>query len=153
MQHMKSFIQKRQIERDRDMTEKDYIRAAKCCQVSSKGISCERCPLYRDEKCIETLSKEMIAINNSQKAEIAKKDTEIDILIRKKESLRDEISELKAEIERLEFSNEHWNDWEVKCRAIKEFAERLKRKAYIEGSFMTFSYDTIENLVKEMTEE
>lgn len=38
-------------------------------------------------------------------AEIEKKDTEIDILIRKKHSLRDEISELTAEVERLSDRN------------------------------------------------
>jgi hypothetical protein len=36
-----------------------------------------------------------------QKAEIKNKDTEIDILIRKKETLKDEVSEMRAEIERL----------------------------------------------------
>ena len=41
------------------------------------------------------------------------------------------------------------------CRAEarKEFAERLKEKAYIERGFMTFSYDTIDNLLKEMDGE
>ena len=38
-----------------------------------------------------------------QRVELDKKDTEIDILIRKKEALSDEVSELKAEIERLKF--------------------------------------------------
>lgn len=40
-----------------------------------------------------------------QKAELSKKDTEIDILIRKKEALRDEIAELKAEVEGLKAEN------------------------------------------------
>ena len=43
------------------------------------------------------------AINliNRQKAEIEKKNTEIDILIEKKDTLQDENSELMAEVERL----------------------------------------------------
>lgn len=36
-----------------------------------------------------------------QRAEIEQKDIEIDILIRKKEALKDEISELQSEVERL----------------------------------------------------
>ena len=39
---------------------------------------------------------------NCQKAEIKQKDTEIDIPIRKKETLKDEITEKQAEIERLQ---------------------------------------------------
>ena len=75
----------------------------------------------------------------------------------------DLINRQQAEIEKLEFSNEHWNDWEVKCRAIKEFAERLSDRisdAIEESSnnpngehyFITDVYETIENLVAEMTE-
>lgn len=68
-----------------------------------------------------------------------------------------EIEKLKAEIERLEFSNEHWNDWEVKCRAINEFAERLKTARVEHTSFSQNHWyeidDTfINELVKEMTE-
>jgi chromosome segregation ATPase len=67
---------------------------------------------------------------NRQKVELDKKDTEIDILIRKKESLRDEISELKAEIERLQKEND-----ELRINSVtKSELERLN------------------NLVKEMTE-
>ena len=84
-----------------------------------------------------------------QKSELEKKDIEIDILMRKKETLRDEVAELQAEIERLnaiaEMPNEgffnllcgalvytktlkEYNNFRkmVKAEAIKEFAERLK---------------------------
>lgn len=83
-----------------------------------------------------------------QKAELEKKDIEIDILIRKKEALNDEISELKAEVERLQkiadlpsegFFNllcgalvytktlEEYNNFRrtIKTEAIKEFADNL----------------------------
>ena len=64
-----------------------------------------------------------------------KKDNEIDILIRKKETLRDEISELRAEVERLKpFENkvvtsvlENIKQLEYeKFEAIKEFWEKLQ---------------------------
>ena len=41
---------------------------------------------------------------------IKQRDTEIDILIRKKEALKDEISELKAEVERLKEIEFMYND-------------------------------------------
>lgn len=46
-------------------------------------------------------AKEILDLINRQKEEISKKDIEIDILIRKKEDLSDEVSDLRAEVERL----------------------------------------------------
>ena len=110
-----------------------------------------------------------------QKAELAKKDTEIDILIRKKETLNDEISELqhkiascnsvnaelKAEIERLNIRNKtltaiiknyDWKFAKAKSEAIKSFAERLKARIreYIFISELEFQCDEVDILVKEM---
>ena len=109
-----------------------------------------------------------------QKAELSKKDTEIDILIRKKNDAYDEIAELKAEVERLQkiivgfmdeagtWSNKYDVDIsnilklpllakedfniknKIKTEAIKEFAEKLKKR--------TWDITYIDNLVKEMTE-
>lgn len=42
-----------------------------------------------------------------------------------------QMKRLKAENERLEFSNVHWNDWEIKCRAMSDFAERLKKECIL----------------------
>ena len=72
-----------------------------------------------------------------------KKDTEIDILIRKKEALRDEISEKKAEIERLQkaikvqdimIEQQDYKLKQAKAEARKEFWERLKQKKCAKGS-------------------
>lgn len=154
------------------MTENEIIKALECCGN----------PLYycNDRDCKTKTIGNALDLINRQNAELSKKDTEIDILIRKKEALRDEVSGLKAEneelqhkiascnaeIEKLEFDNVHWNDWEVKCRAIKEFAERLKENALCKKHFYiivhqgslkigknySISENKLDNLVKEMTE-
>ena len=63
------------------------------------------------------------------------------------------IKRQQAEIKRLEFDNVHWNDWEVKCRAINEFAERLKEQ-FSENKYILPSVNiSVDNLVKEMTEQ
>lgn len=65
-----------------------------------------------------------------QQAEIDRKDTEIDILIRKNETLKDEVSECNAEIERLQAENECADGYaealveKTRAEAIKEFAEK-----------------------------
>lgn len=42
---------------------------------------------------------------------------------------------------------------EIKFEAIKKFAERLKKEALIDSGFEVLQVGTIDNLVKEMTEE
>ena len=131
------------------------------------GTDCNTCDLLMNESEIIAVYERAMKQNDlihRQKAELSKKDTEIDILIRKKESLNDEISELQhkiascnAEIKRLEFDNVHWNDWEVKCRAINEFAERLKEDipfitSHLGNVSVLSLYRNIDNLVQEMTE-
>ena len=115
-----------------------------------------------------------------QKAELDKKDTEIDILIRKKECLRDEISGLKAEIERLKEENRilkrdvHFNESGIfnllygalvytktfedfnkfrkdfKSETVKEFAERLKNMRTADKDVQYLFELKIDNLLKEM---
>ena len=105
------------------MTDNEIIKALECCKVQE---GCESCPMYdgTDDCCplnnqmiidlINRQKKEIEILQNrtgfelylKQKSELEKKDIEIAILIRKKEALNDEISELKAEVERLrEFGN------------------------------------------------
>ena len=104
------------------MTDNDIKKALECCSEPAGKCCCEVCPLHhREDSCTTALIKMSVELVNRQ----------------------------QAEIEKLEFSNEHWNDWEVKCRAINEFAERLKECRVIQTANMS-SY--IDNLVKEMTE-
>ena len=87
--------------------------------------------------------------------------TEIDILIRKKETLRDEIAEQQAEIERLQKQLKEGIDLSdcavkiFKADAIKEFAEKAKKKSqwypyYMYGLIEAVPVGDIDNLVKEM---
>lgn len=71
---------------------------------------------------------DILDLLNSQKAEIENKNVEIDILIRKKKSLRDEISELTAESEKLQHKISELQHGILNCKseAIREFADRLK---------------------------
>ena len=95
---------------------------------------------------------------------VEKQKAEIDILIRKKETLQDEVAELKAKNERLKAEIRCGDNalalldrslFEVKAEAIKEFAERLKEKAtstfFEERKYV--DTEDIDNLVKEMVGE
>ena len=101
---------------------------------------------------------------------INRQQAEIDILIRKKETLRDEVAELQAEIERLREENTALDGANVlltvtlqnaRAEAIKEFAERLKENEIdidVSYGFGREHYTkavatiVIDNLVKELTE-
>lgn len=75
------------------MTDENIIRALECC-VEEEIKSCSKCPLATRKRCVNKLRRECLKLINRQQAEI-------DILIRKKEALRDEIAEQQAEIEEL----------------------------------------------------
>ena len=76
------------------MIDAEIIKALECC--SEYKTFCDECSyrLKRVEYCDSDLLKDAVALINRQKAEI-------DILIRKKDTLRDEVAEQQAEIERL----------------------------------------------------
>ena len=76
------------------MIDAEIIKALECC--SEYKTFCDECSyrLKRVEYCDSDLLKDAIALINRQKSEIA-------ILIRKKDTLKDEIAEQQAEIERL----------------------------------------------------
>ena len=112
----------------------------------------------------------------AREEEIERQKLEIDILIRKKETLRDEIAEKDAEIERLRKENERFADIgkmyseiraEAKSEAYKEFAERVKQiskevtvpyvadtsiQEHKTGMFW-YTADDLDNLLKELTEK
>ena len=80
---------------DKKFTDEEIIKALECCSEPAGKCCCEECPLHhRDDSCTTALIKKAVELVNRQKAEI-------EILIRKKESLRDEIYELQSEVERL----------------------------------------------------
>lgn len=79
--------------------------------------------------------------------------TEIDILIRKKETLRDEIADLQHKIKVLEGENLVFKGGVeyFKSEAIKEFAERLKKEATVDDdSIWWIAGVDIDKVLKEM---
>jgi molybdate-binding protein len=74
------------------MNDNEPIKALEYCLAQGITSECEKCT----DKigCRDTLLHNALDF-------IKRKNTEIDILIRKKEALKDEIAELKAEVERL----------------------------------------------------
>lgn len=79
------------------MTDNEIIKALECCvECDMYCDECpEDCPLKDTNDCTYVLRRNSLDLINRQSAEI-------DILIRKKHTLRDEIAELQAEIERLQ---------------------------------------------------
>lgn len=152
------------------MTDNETIKALKCCIESNTVLACEGCPLCNTRQCIGNpktyvsnfIVEQGIDLINRQKAELEKKDVEIDILIRKKETLKDEVSELRAEVERLQKANESFSCLgmlysEIKSEARKEFAERLKlmaEKISIAGiEYQVITTESLDNLLAEMESE
>lgn len=86
------------------MIDAEIIKALECC--SEYKTFCDECSyrLKRVEYCDSDLLKDAVALINRQKAEI-------DILIRKKDTLRDEVESLREE-----------------NKQIKEGIERLLQK-------------------------
>ena len=80
------------------MTDNEIIKALECC-ISHKGnVACKSgCPFHEQELCIEdgdALLKHSLDLINRQKSQIKTLNTEVDILIKKNDALKDEIAEL-----------------------------------------------------------
>jgi hypothetical protein len=138
---------------ERDMTDNEIIKALECCISSSTSLACFKCPMAKNKECNgsntnvnKLVVEDALDLINRQKAELENQNLEIDILIRKKETLRDEISALSAEVERLkdrnrkciylsdEETSEHCVDSicpkfiteeQIKSEAIREFAKEV----------------------------
>ncbi len=79
---------------DKEITSEMIIQALECCSNEERP-TCDGCPLDEpSSRCVPKLMKSALELVKS-------KDSEIDILIRKKHALRDEIAEQQAEKERL----------------------------------------------------
>lgn len=80
------------------MTDEQIIKALECCTSDDEKDCTFNCPYKGNMNlCVNDLPKNALDLINRQKDELAKKNTEIDILIRKKEILQDEICELQAD--------------------------------------------------------
>lgn len=115
------------------MTDNEIIKALECCG-RVKDNNCENCPLTELQlsECTAKAATEALSLIKNQKAEIEKKDIEIDILIRKKEALNDEISDLKAEIEETQENSET-----LAIALIKAKAEVESLRNTVKTDFLT----------------
>ena len=122
---------------DHKFTDEEVIKALECC-ILRKQYRCEnrKCPLYYEttkySDCTEMLVENALDLINRQKAEIERLRSQLDCY------------------------EETSGNKQAKAEAIKEFAERLKRDAFLPlGTYFVEEIITakqIDNLVKEMTE-
>ncbi len=133
------------------MTDEQIVKALECCGHQEECTICPLDDMGGIDKCLHTLLLNALDLINRQKAEIEEKDIEIDILIRKKESLCDEISELKAEVERLEkILDKRCDVCPAVTTAIKDFAYRLKESFRKNLMLSSYVRKMVDDLVKEM---
>lgn len=151
------------------MTDEQIIKAADICRTGK----CSGCPYHElyTASCLNKLTKDVYHLLNRRKAEIEnlKADNEmyqkVNCLIAGQRDDRDkEIEELQTQMEWLTGYNKNLLDANTalsgeieicKSEAIKDFAERLKRKIWHSGWCnleRTITPEIITNLVKEMTE-
>ena len=135
---------------DNKLTDEQVIKALECCSNTVSGGMCPICPIDDEDKtCVTVLTENALDL-------LKRKDAEIDILIRKNNTLKDEIAELKAEIERLRIqqSNLIADYKQIAINAMKKFAERLKEDClydYEVKDYFLF-HSKIDELLKEMEE-
>ena len=130
--------------RVKKLTDNEIIKALECCTNPRVNEKCPRSKFVDicNDGCIHLLMKQALNLINRQKAEF--------------NELQHKIMSCNTEIERLELDNVHWNDWEVKCRAINEFAEKLPEiiPHFDDGhTTMECVVRAVKNLVKEMVGE
>lgn len=146
-----------------EITDNNIIKALEYCSSPKVGEQCPRriTEFSCNEGCMTMLMFDVLDLINRKNAELADKDDAITHQANTIKMLEQAIKDKLAEIERLEFSNEHWNDWEVKCRAINEFWDKLKKNThnyYPSIDHYCTSRKVIavidgDNLAKEMTEQ
>lgn len=118
------------------MTDNEIIKEA--TEAVEKGLPCA------------FLVKPLLEVAKSQKEEI-------NILIRKKEALRDEIADKQAEIERLKTMHSEMciGMKRLKSEAYREFAEHLGRDEYgqydWEYKSIIYTQDEIDTTLEELT--
>ena len=118
------------------MTDEQIIKALECCG----SYRCNECAYFNDDFCIDNMTKLAIDLINRQKVEIER--------LKSEQMMADGYAEALEE--------------RAKTEAIKEFAERFKKKAKVEiycdntlpkpRETYCIEEDGIDNLVKEMME-
>ena len=133
------------------MTDEQIIKALECC-ATDDGDDCFQCPygniVYKPGNggCVNRCRKDALNLINRQKARTKELEERIYYL---EESIDCSRKEHNRSLQKMQ---------QLKSEAIKEFAEQLKETAYsysdISGYRSTVvDADSIDNLIKEMTEE
>jgi hypothetical protein len=137
------------------MTDNEIIKALECClKLSVK--ECPECPYYRKEDCSSTLIQDTLDLINRQKAEIERLQSILlkfmDEVAKWEEKKGIDVSELPL----IPICDEGRDIIDhYRAQAIRQFAERLKEKAW-HGMWEVTNHvdvDDIDNLVKEMVGE
>ena len=133
------------------MTDEQIIKALECC-ATDDGDDCFQCPygniVYKPGNggCVNRCRKDALDLINRQKEEIERLKKKNKILIKNADTaFQDGLDEnrdlFKKEVEP-----------EIRAEAIKEFAEKLKKRFYLSAGRCVVDVYHINNLVKEMTE-
>ena len=128
----------------------DIVKALECCYRSG---SCSQCPYEKlrvkpEWDCSSKMIADAIDLINRQKAEIERLQTENE----KQKVIMEEMTDLMF---LLPFETDYDKAIKTaKAEAVKEFAERLKEKAYFHEEYGTMVLEDVDditdNLVKEM---
>ena len=125
------------------MTDNEVIKALECCNKPIRENSYTECAFYHSGKCSSNMLNATLDLINRQKAEI--------------EELKDILEKVPTNAYDLQVEASEKLENQIKSEAIKEFAERLKRKRIAltceEPVYDLFKVGAIDNLVKEMEEE
>ena len=114
------------------MNDNEVIKALEMCG-NIVVSSCKECSFHIscNANCVKQVMCNALDLINRQKADLKQKDTEIDILIRKNETLKDEVSELQHKNSELE----------IELKAMRGVANSYKaeieRLKHILVSFMS----------------
>lgn len=120
---------------DHKFTDEEIVKALECCckEGGEKGDWCSRC-VFWDKECATLLPKNALDLINRQKEEL--------------DDLREIVFTDRSEAIK-----------KLKAEAIKEFAERLKERAYTSSDWshgehpQVVECDDIDDLLEEMTGE
>lgn len=113
------------------MTEAEIMKALECCAEQRPCQECPLCNYTQDaEKCKNKVFVECLDLLNRKNAEIERVTKE-----------RDNITKTYTEVV---------DAWQItRAEAIKEFAERVKGKQYLDGVYVVDVKD-IDQIAKEM---
>lgn len=120
------------------MTDAEIVKALELCGKQEACCYCSLDDFGGIDKCVPHLLLNALDLINRQKAEI-------DILIRKKETLQDEIAEKQAKIERFEERENTIAKMYYKM-GVKDVAKRVKE----EINFPLKVWKVFDNILKEL---